>query len=105
MNRLNALTIKYDSIFDDYLGQEGIEHSTGLCQQIKERVVWVANYDKSIYNFIVDNNLIPIANFKAYYFNEEIIQVNENNYTEHFDYVKDWETSILSKWLPKEELI
>ena len=119
MERQKALTILYNSALEPFLKQEEIEFTKGVCPQLSnQKVIWIANYDKSFYQFIFENDLIPIANFKAYYFDtvlwvdeegiereteEQVISVNENNYTEHLAYVSQFEKTILTEWLPKEE--
>jgi hypothetical protein len=106
MNRLSALTLKYDSSLDKYLNQEGIEFTKGTCPQLKnQKVVWVSNYDKSFYQFMFENDLIPLANFRAYYFEEGIISVTERNYLEHKGNSYRFETHILSEWMPEQEEI
>jgi len=54
---------------------------------------------------MLDNNLVPVANFKAYYMDEKIIQVNEKNYLEHLWNVNNFETNILQEWLPIDETL
>ena len=106
MNRLKALTVLYSPALEPYLNQEGIEFTKGKCPQLGNRkVIWIENYDKTFYTFMLDNNLIPLANFKAYYFDEEIVQVNERNYPDHLWNVNNFETNILQEWLPIDETL
>ena len=105
MNRRNALTLEYNTAIESFMEGTGFEYTKGTCPELNnQKVTWIEHYDKTLFPFMVENNIKPIANFRAYYLSYGIIvNISEENYNSHTKNVAQWEVSVLPEWLPKEE--